>query len=286
MSAQARVIPMTEEGGIYSTSPREGEKMMHHGRPSTDVLRDSSISGMARCLYSILTTYANKDLQCKVSRARLARDIGKSVRSVGTWLAELEKAGVISRSTESGSTTNFTLAANRIETEPGKYTSHPKEVDFLPPGKHTSGGREAGFPHISVSSVKDQCESQDAHEGSDTPGVELSPDGVPRLIPTAYDTEGKPVYSSDAVLQVTKIANHITGTDLDLPLRAWIETHETKIPRSHDLQQLIRQVSVYGAERVTIGIRRMGDAGQLAMRHLVAWLQENATPIVTAGGAA
>lgn len=130
--------------------------MMHHGRPSTDVLRDASISPLARLLYTVLTTYATRDLICRVSRARLAADMGKSVRSVSRWLTELEESGVITRSELTGGVTVFTLAANRIEVETRDTSGTPRDTSGKGGETPVAHPRDTSGTRISDSSVEDQ----------------------------------------------------------------------------------------------------------------------------------
>lgn len=101
---------------------------------------------------------------------------------------------------------------------------------------------------------------------SDVPGI-LYENGIPRLVPVGYDTEGVPVFDALAVVWMTKRV-HGFGDEYDLPLRAWIETHNGKMPRPHDARALKRLVDECGVERVTKAIRKMGDAGQYSFDRL------------------
>lgn len=102
-------------------------------------------------------------------------------------------------------------------------------------------------------------------------GVTLSGEGTYRLVPIATDEEGKGQFSVEAVLFVAKRLHGVTE-EYDMPLRAWIETHEGKLPRPHDVRQLVRYSDAYGIEQVTRGIRQMGDRGVFKMDHLKAYM--------------
>ncbi len=59
------------------------------------VLRNPSISMGAKVAYGVLLSYAWQDGSCFPGQERMARDMGVTARSVRTYLAELEKAGII-----------------------------------------------------------------------------------------------------------------------------------------------------------------------------------------------
>jgi hypothetical protein len=74
---------------------------------------------------------------------------------------------------------------------------------------------------------------------------------------------------------VASVARAYHWADDNLPvLIAWVETHDNKAPRAHDLRELGRLIGQFGVDRVVEGIRIMGDNGQLALKHLKTWLTE------------
>lgn len=84
----------------------------------------------------------------------------------------------------------------------------------------------------------------------------------------------------DPASVVTTVARLYHWSDDNLPvLEAWVETHENRAPRSHDLRELGTLIGEHGVNRVTSGIRVMGDNGQFALKHLKTWL---AAPEATA----
>lgn len=78
--------PVTVEDPIL----REGFTQIPNG-----VLRDPRISTGAKVCYGVLLSYAWQKDRCFPGQDRLAFDIGVSVRSVRTYLRELEQLGIV-----------------------------------------------------------------------------------------------------------------------------------------------------------------------------------------------
>jgi DNA-binding MarR family transcriptional regulator len=77
----------------------------------TRTLRDKSLSLGARVLYGILDDYAGTKAECWPHQRTAAADIGRSVRSVKRWIAELVAAGYISiKRTQNGNRYRLTWA--------------------------------------------------------------------------------------------------------------------------------------------------------------------------------
>jgi hypothetical protein len=60
------------------------------------VLRDPRISFGAKLAYSVLLSYAWQEKSCFPGQIRMGRDLGCSVRSVQTYLKELQDLGIVS----------------------------------------------------------------------------------------------------------------------------------------------------------------------------------------------
>jgi DNA-binding transcriptional ArsR family regulator len=60
------------------------------------ILESKEISAGAKLIYAMLLKYARELNECFPGQERLADDMGNSVRSVRSWLKELEKVGLIS----------------------------------------------------------------------------------------------------------------------------------------------------------------------------------------------
>ena len=80
--ATARHLRVVDESPKFSALPHA-------------VIRDVSLSRDARLLVAVILMYAWQDGECRASHARLAADLGCSVRMLPTYLGELIAAGVI-----------------------------------------------------------------------------------------------------------------------------------------------------------------------------------------------
>lgn len=61
------------------------------------VMRSPDLTGPAKALYAVLSTYANDGGVCTVGNERLAKDLGANPRSVQGWMKQLIEAKVVER---------------------------------------------------------------------------------------------------------------------------------------------------------------------------------------------
>ena len=120
---------------VHHTSPQATDIPAGFAIVAHSIARDASLSPAARLLWVILDGRQGKHASTRVGRALLAQDLGVSVRQVGTLLAELETAGLLSR-TRTGRTTIYRVhnsARDGKSSAPVMGSQVPVrwEVDFL-----------------------------------------------------------------------------------------------------------------------------------------------------------
>ena len=59
------------------------------------ILRAKNLSPSSKCLYALLLDYARQDGHCFPGQQRMAEDLGVSKKSIGKWLQELSRFGLI-----------------------------------------------------------------------------------------------------------------------------------------------------------------------------------------------
>lgn len=269
MSAQrATVYHLTETPQPYIVPKRE-EKMIGFAQTPNDVIRNRSLSRDAKATYTLLASYAGVKRVCWPALKALADDLQAHPNSVRTWIAELEKSGVIYVERTPGKASKFHLLTPTAHCTPtascsGTPTAHCETP--LQPTVHEEEQRRR------IREEEQGGETAREAEPTLPVGVELV-DGRPRLAPIAYDGEGKPVHSSEAIAYVTRRAYDIPES-YERPLRAWIETHGNVIPRQHDVRALMRLVDSAGEAAVTRAIRKMGNEGYLKFSRLETAVRE------------
>ena len=77
------------------------------------ILENGELSAGAKLTYAMLLKYARELDQCFPGQERLARDMGNGRRSIGRYIAELEKAGLVT-------------VKRRGQGRPNLYTVHVK----------------------------------------------------------------------------------------------------------------------------------------------------------------
>jgi len=110
---------------------------------STEVIRDSGLTVVARLLYAVIASYADlQTLEATLLRSTLAKAVGKSRDTVDRAVADLVKAGLLevtNRRNDSG-----VLVASTFRLTPPRETN--QQAAGMGTGAHTPGGTNAPTP--------------------------------------------------------------------------------------------------------------------------------------------
>lgn len=275
----ATIYHLTDTVQTY-VAPKREEKKTGFAMTPNSVSRDPSISPQAKAVYTLLASYRGGAEHCWPSLKQLAADMGTSVDSVRRWVRELQKRGLVEVEERPGDSSLYrTLTPGTratptpcTDTTPGTRATPTPCTDATPPLAPVLPKEEQGRR---TSEEEQVGENTREAEPTLPAGVELV-DNCPRLTPIAYDGEGKPVHSSEAIAYVTSKAYDIPE-GYERPLRAWIETHANIIPRQHDVRALMRLVDTAGEVAVTRAIRKMGNEGYLKFSRLETAVREGGT---------
>lgn len=85
-----------------------------YGTVHKHVLQDSSLSPMAKLLYSLLCAYTGGSDHCYPSQKTMAEDLGATDRSIRKWMSELIDAGIVIQSKKNISISNVNSYELRI----------------------------------------------------------------------------------------------------------------------------------------------------------------------------
>lgn len=118
---------------------------------NNDVMADTDLSPRARLLYHLLAGLADVDGYVTVSRAELATQFGRSVRTISTLLVELREQGVVEMIEQPGSPTTYRLHDGR-ERDPYKRAIEVlrRTARSVNPGNRsgTDGARVTDAPSV------------------------------------------------------------------------------------------------------------------------------------------
>jgi len=261
----ATIYHLTDTVQTY-VAPKKEEKEIGFAQTPNEVIRNRSLSRDAKATYTLLASYAGVKKVCWPSLKRLAEDLQAHKNSVRAWITELEKAGAIHVERTPGKASKYHLLTPTAHCTPTASCEGTPTAHCTTPLQPTVPEEE-----LRRRTREEEQERENAREVLPT-GVELV-DGRPRLTPIAYDGEGKPVHSSEAIAYVTRTAYDIPES-YERPLRAWIETHANMIPRQHDVRALMRLVDSAGEAAVMRAIRKMGNEGYLKFSRLETAVRE------------
>ncbi len=111
------------------------------------ILRAPGLSAGAKLTYALLLSYAWQDGSCFPGQERLAVDIGLSVRTVQTYIAELKAGGFIRVELRGmGQTAVYTLTAEspKADTKPASPQTRSRDR-IRPEAGFASGTRQASY---------------------------------------------------------------------------------------------------------------------------------------------
>lgn len=210
--------------------------------------------------------YINNDSQCGFNSARAHGEADSDTKPEAT------EGGMSNETTEANDHDRTTNASGPDQSATtGSNDGHNEAPDPTPPN-----GGAPPLPTTPQDEQKGTSEPLSIHKAPVTRAQEENPvsDALPlglmreghggyRLVPLVTLPDGSSRFNPEALLFLGKVQASITSDEYDKPLRAWVETHDDRLPRVHDFKAIQNEIRSgrSTADEVNAAIRRLGDKG-------------------------